>query len=440
MTDPTYDPVLASRLRAYAEGGVRTINVLEIAEGAIADRRARRSARPALTLLAAAFLVVGAAVAALVVGSSRVPQPLTGSVVFGYVDHGQRSAWRVDLPAGRATALVRVRAGTAVSPDGGHTAWVETHPGRSDEVHIGDTISRQDVVVQAGGIVWATWDPTTEIGPCYGCVNATFTWSPDGRWVAWASCAHPSTCAFVVSATDGSSRRVLGPAFPETEVDHQAYLLWRPDDRLLVHLPGLGFQEADSDGQHLRAVGRLPGDSPDGRWIIVVDSDLTITGLDGTPRSRVTLGGEQVTDVAWAPDSSMLAVSLSSSDDPGATRAGNLGLLDLDGNYARADLLADAASGTATWSPDSSRLFVVDRPVFEGGAIVAAEGAIVARDGRLIESFRDASIGVWSADGGHLAVAGPASHRVSILDADGSNRMEIGLPTAARVDQLVWLR
>ena len=76
MTDPTYDPVLASRLRAYAEGGVRSINAVEIAEGAIANRRTRtrRNARPALTLLAAAFLVVGAAWAALVGGASDVPR------------------------------------------------------------------------------------------------------------------------------------------------------------------------------------------------------------------------------------------------------------------------------------------------------------------------------------------------------------------------------
>src|SRR5512145_1043578 len=98
MTDPTYDPVLASRLRGYAEGGVRPINALAIAEDAIAMRRPRRarpSVRTPLTLLAAAFLIAGVSVAALVAGGSDVPTPPTGSVVFGYADDGLRSLWRI---------------------------------------------------------------------------------------------------------------------------------------------------------------------------------------------------------------------------------------------------------------------------------------------------------------------------------------------------------
>ena len=152
MTDPTYDPVLAARLRAYAEGGVRPIDVLQTAEGAIANRRTRtrRNARPALTLLAAAFLIVGAAAAALVAGTSDVPTPPTGSVVFGYADDGLRSLWRVDLPSNVSTELVRLQRGSAVSPDGRHFAWVETRPDEDDRVHLGDTTSLRDVVVPAG--------------------------------------------------------------------------------------------------------------------------------------------------------------------------------------------------------------------------------------------------------------------------------------------------
>src|SRR4051812_22801106 len=99
MTDPSYDPILASRLRGYAEGGVRPINALAMAEGAMTIRRTRRSARPPLTLLAAAFLIAGAAVAALIAGRTTVPTPPTGSVVFGYADDELRSLWRVDLPS-----------------------------------------------------------------------------------------------------------------------------------------------------------------------------------------------------------------------------------------------------------------------------------------------------------------------------------------------------
>ena len=97
--------------------------------------------RPALTLLAAAFLIVGAAMAALVVGSNRVPHPLTGSVVYGYAADGLRSLWRVDLPSNVSTELVRLHRGTAISPDGRHFVWVETRPDEDDQVHLGDTAS-----------------------------------------------------------------------------------------------------------------------------------------------------------------------------------------------------------------------------------------------------------------------------------------------------------
>ena len=209
MTDPTYDPVLASRLRAYAEGGVRPIDALQTAKGAIANRRARRSVRPALTLLAAAFLIVGAAVAALVAGASEVPSPPTGSVVYGYADDGLRSLWRVDLPSNESTELVRLQRGSSVSPDGRHFAWVEIRPDEDDQVHLGDTTSLRDVVLPADGEVWATQHPTTTVPRCYGCPNSTFTWSPGGRWVSWVDCAGIATCHLVVSASDGSSRKVV---------------------------------------------------------------------------------------------------------------------------------------------------------------------------------------------------------------------------------------
>ena len=83
-------------------------------------------------------------------------------------------------------------------------------------------------------------------------------------------------------------------------------------------------------------------------------------------------------------------------------------------------------AGPVRWSPDSSRL--------------VAYGTIVGRDGRLIGTVADAGMAAWSWDSHHLAVAGPASSRVSVVDADGSHRQEIGAATAAEVDQLVWVR
>jgi hypothetical protein len=438
MNDPTFDPVLASRLRAYAEGGVRPVDALDIAEGAIANRRARRTARPALTLLAAALLVVGAAVAALVVGANRAPQPLTGSVVFGYAADGLRSLWRVDVPSNVATELVRSHRGSAVSPDGGHFAWVETRPDEDDRVHLGDTTSLRDVVLPAGGQVWATQDPNTTVPACYGCPNSTFTWSPGGRWVSWVDCAGVSTCHLVVSASDGSSREVLQPSFIASDVNHQAWLLWPRDDVLIVRLPGLGLQLADGDGANVRAMpDGLPPDSPDGRWTVLANgSELTIMAPNRTVKARATFAGEEFTGLMWSPDSSLVTIAFNGANGRGNNRFDHLGLVGIDGHSTRVDVPGGIdvvptdvrslpGATTVRWAPDSSRL--------------VAYSTIVGRDGRLIGTVADAGIAAWSWDSHHLAVAGPPPSRLSVVDADGSHRQEIGAPTAAQVDQLVWV-
>ena len=436
MTDPTYDPLLASMLRAHAEGGVRPINALEIAEGALAPRRTRRRVRPPLTLLAAAFLIAGAATAALIAGASNVPAPPTGSVVFGYADHELRSLWRVDLPSNNATELVRSQRGSSVSPDGRHFAWIERRPDQDDQVHLADTTSHRDVVLPSAGQVWATQDAVTTVPVCYGCPNSTFTWSPGGRWVSWADCADASTCHIVVSASDGSSHKVLQPSFFAREVDPQAWVFWPRDDQLIVRLPGRGFQLADGDGANVREMPKsLPPYSPDGRWTVEGSaSGLTIVAQDKAVKSRATFPGEHI-PVMWAPDSSIFTIAFNAVSGS-HLRFDHLGLVGLDGHLTRVDVPGGTdvvprdvrtlpGAGIVVWAPDSSRL--------------VAYGTIVGRDGRLIQTVAGADIAAWSWDSHHLAVAGAASSRVSVIDADGSHRQEIGNTTAGPVDQLIWV-
>jgi hypothetical protein len=123
------------------------------------------------------------------------------------------------------------------------------------------------------------------------------------------------------------------------------------------------------------------------------------------------------------------------ASDPGDYQFDQLGLVGIDGHAARVDVpggidvaprdLRSFPGATVRWSPDSSRL--------------VASGTIVGRDGRLVATVADTAIAAWSWDGHHLAVAGPASSRLSVVDADGSHRQEIGAPTPAQIDQLVWV-
>jgi hypothetical protein len=121
---------------------------------------------------------------------------------------------------------------------------------------------------------------------------------------------------------------------------------------------------------------------------------------------------------------------LNGANDPDRHSYDHLGLFGIDGHVVRVDMprrdLRPLLGGPpVNWSPDSARL--------------DAYGTIVSRDGRPIATLADVTIAAWSWDSHHLAVAGPASSRLRVVDADGSHRQEIGGPTAAQVDQLVWV-
>jgi len=56
-----------------------------------------------------------------------------------------------------------------------------------------------------------------------GCAEGvTLTWSPDGRWIAWAGGSHGPADAYVMRA-DGSDRRLIDDG------SDAAYLAWQPD-------------------------------------------------------------------------------------------------------------------------------------------------------------------------------------------------------------------
>ena len=240
MTDPTYDPVLASRLRAYAEGGVRPIDVVEIAEGAIANRRTRtrRNVRPALTLLAAAFLIVGAAWAALVGGATTSPrrrQVRSSSATRTTASDrsGASTCPRMNPPSSSGCSGARPSPRMAGISPGSRHAPTKTTGSTSVTRRPSGTWS----CPPRPGVGHACIRLTT-VPRCYDCPNSTFTWSPGGRWVSWVDCAGVETCHLVVSASDGSSRKVLQPSFFAPDVNREAWLFWPRDDQLIVRLPG----------------------------------------------------------------------------------------------------------------------------------------------------------------------------------------------------------
>ena len=419
MTDPTFDPRLAVKLQAYAQGGVQRIDALEVTRVAISTEVPRRVGRPWLTLLAAAILIGGGTLAVLALGAGRHPEPArSGSIAFARYDDPAPAIWRVDVATGASAEIASESLSDSISPDGGHAAWLDKD---STAIHLVDLRSDVSATVQAGGTV-AIRD------------GFTFSWSPSGRWVSWAACTTDVACRLVVSASDGSKRTMLAPSFPRSQIDHQAWLFWAHDDTLRVKFAdGRGFLAADADGTNVHALtGFLDSDQPDGGWSSLGDIDLTVRRADGTVRWTVTFDGKHVTGMSWSPDQSRALVGLQGV--PGTTMS--LALVDQDGHRLPVDLPAGGRIDRASWSPDSSRVFVVTS--YEVSSRIP-QGAIIGRNGRYISGVDDATIAAWSPDSRFLAVGGLATNTISVLDADGSDRQGLVGPGPGPIDELAWI-
>ena len=77
MIDDALDPRTAQMLRGYADGVLRPIDPMTIAEAAIAGGTRRRASRATLVLLAAALILALAAAVAVAVGTRPSIVPLT---------------------------------------------------------------------------------------------------------------------------------------------------------------------------------------------------------------------------------------------------------------------------------------------------------------------------------------------------------------------------
>jgi Tol biopolymer transport system component len=192
-------------------------------------------------------------------------------------------------------------------------------------------------------------------------------WSPDGRRIAFQGYDDGSYWISVVDADRSGERQLTSLPLADTGP------AWSPDGRTITFITIGGVYVMRPDGGGRRVLARMTGASwrvawsPDGRRIAVVSDDaLWVMSADGTrPRKLVDgpfddpfnpLHGWS-SDLAWSPDSRMIAFS------QGSREAKEIVVVNTDGSGLRNLTDNDGVNDEdPVWSPDGRAIaFTSDR-------------------------------------------------------------------------------
>ncbi len=191
-------------------------------------------------------------------------------------------------------------------------------------------------------------------------------WSPDGRRIAFQGYDDGSYWISVVDADRRGEHQLTSLPLADTGP------AWSPDGRMITFTTIGGVYVMRSDGGGRRLLARMIGAnwrvawSPDGRRIAVVSDDaLWVMSADGT-RSRRLVDGPfddpfdpwhgWSSDLAWSPDSRMIAFS------QGGREAKEIFVVNADGSGLRNLTDNDGANDDPVWSPDGRAIaFTSDR-------------------------------------------------------------------------------
>jgi len=275
---------------------------------------------------------------------------------------GGASVWTLDIESGRRTKLTDL--------DGTQPSW-SPHDLRIAFWGVDAATQNRDiwtVPIGGGPAVRVTDDPD---------VDATPTWSSDGRFLYFSSSRGGTTNLWRVPIDEASGRVLGGPepvVVPTQNAVHpslsrdgrrMAYIAssWASD----VYAVAFDAVRAVVDGQPRWILGgphqwsSLQA-SPDGQRLAFIRAsqrhDLVVTGTDGSNVQRLTDDRIGVRCPAWSPDGRAIVLL--------ATRRGDKDLIFVapDGGRVRrvSDLPSTGLVGCPVWSPDGVRMSVVQGP------------------------------------------------------------------------------
>lgn len=176
-------------------------------------------------------------------------------------------------------------------------------------------------------------------------------WSPDGSTIAYTRLDGESTRVAVVGR-DGTGRRDVA--------DTGGFPLWSPDGRRILYMsldePVTWVVDADGSGSSTKLVeGELAQWSPDGKqiayWARTGSSQSVLYVADADGRDPWKLADLSEGGFVWSPDGTRIAVVETTYEHDWA---GPLHVVSVDGSDMKK--LTDDAVGYPTWSPDGTTI------------------------------------------------------------------------------------
>jgi Tol biopolymer transport system component len=240
------------------------------------------------------------------------------------------------------------------------------------------------------------------------------SWSPDGRWIAYVrpTTLDPGRYDLVLVAADGSAERLLGNASLST---------WSPDGRrILVADSNYSYRVVDlvsNQSRPLSACIDVFGGidwSPDGERLAYVPCSwpqhpVFVARWDGSSPQLVVSDGY---DPAWSPDGEDIAYS----HDLICNEAGAIEIVRSDGTHHRSVRRPGEGRGRARWSPDGTTISFSNSP---GLCSPSPDRTyLVGRDGlgeRLLRETPFSTHPKWSPNGRWLALSDLSSYTGLVL-------------------------